>query len=179
MKTKVLVAYATTHGAMQEVAEFVTTVLREQGVNVDLSPARNVQSLQEYRAVVLGAPLYMFHWHKDAHRFLARHRKTLTGSLPVAIFAGGPFGETDADAWQEVRTRFQRELAQYSWLAPAAVEIVGGKFDPTRLRFPYNLIPAMKQMPPSDLRDWSAIRTWAVGLIAMLKLAEDSQPVTA
>ena len=27
-----------------------------------------------------------------------------------------------------------------------------------------NLIPALRRMPPSDVRDWTAIRTWASGL---------------
>ena len=33
-----------------------------------------------------------------------------------------------------------------------------------KLRFPYNLIPALKKMPASDLRDWEAIRAWASSL---------------
>jgi menaquinone-dependent protoporphyrinogen oxidase len=44
--------------------------------------------------------------------------------------------------------------------------MVGGKFDPAKLRFPYNLIPALKKMPASDLRDWVAIRAWASSLAA-------------
>jgi menaquinone-dependent protoporphyrinogen oxidase len=51
---------------------------------------------------------------------------------------------------------------------PVAVELFGGKFDPARLTFPYNLIPALKQMPVSDIRDWDAIRAWAAGLTEKL-----------
>jgi len=46
--------------------------------------------------------------------------------------------------------------------------MVGGKFDPTKLRFSYNLIPVLKKMPASDLRDWVAIRAWASSLAAQL-----------
>jgi menaquinone-dependent protoporphyrinogen oxidase len=108
----------------------------------------------------------MFHWHKEALRFLSQHRKILADHFPVAIFAGGPFGKGDGKEWQEVRAKFDLELAKFSWLTPISVQMVGGKFDPAKLRFPYSLIPALKKMPASDLRDWVAIRAWASSLAA-------------
>ncbi|MBU4314129.1 MAG: flavodoxin [Actinobacteria bacterium] len=165
-KTKVLVAYATSYGSTQEIAEVFSETLRNQGLAVDCEPIRKVRTLERYSAIVLGAPLYMFHWHKDVLRFLSQHRKILADQLPVAIFAGGPFGQGDGNEWQEVRTKFDLELAKFPWLTPVSIEIVGGKFDPAKLRFPYNLIPALKKMPASDLRDWEAIRAWAGSLAA-------------
>jgi len=168
METKVLVAYATSYGSTQEIAEVISETLRSQGLIVELQPLRNVRILEGYSAVVLGAPLYMFRWHKDAHHFLSQHRKILSGNLPVAIFAGGPFGEGDGNEWHEVRVKLDSELAKFPWLTPISIKIVGGKFDPSKLRFPYNLIPALKKMPASDLRDWAAIRAWASNLAAQL-----------
>ncbi len=46
METKILVAYATTHGATQEVAETIAATLRDQGLVVDLQPARKVRMLE-------------------------------------------------------------------------------------------------------------------------------------
>jgi menaquinone-dependent protoporphyrinogen oxidase len=173
MENKVLVAYASVHGSTQEIAEKIAATMREEGLEVDLQPIREVRKLDGYRLVVLGAPLYMFRWHKDALRFLSKHRRAIEGGLQVAIFGGGPIEASDEKAWQEVRSQLEEELARFPWLKPLRVEIVGGKFDPNRLRFPYNLIPAMKQMEASDLRDWAAIRTWAKDLAAQL------QPVLA
>ena len=160
MEEKVLVTYASTHGSTQEVAEVVATVLRDHGLAADIQPARTVRTLAGYSAVVLGAPLYMFHLHKDAQHFLTRYRDAL-GGLSVAIFAGGPFGAGDEKEWSEVRRQLDQELANLAWLKPVAVEVIGGRFDPTRLHFPWNLIPALKHMPANDLRDWIAIRAWA------------------
>lgn len=177
MKIKILVAFASTHGSTQEVAEAVAATLRDHGLSVDLQPARNVRTLEGYRAVVLGAPLYMFHLHKDALRFLSHHQKALTSGLPIAIFAGGPFSSGDEKAsgdeevWQEVRRQLDQELARFPWLKPVAIEVIGGKFDPARLRFPWNLVPALRRLPPSDLRDWEAIRCWATTLAAQLQPA--------
>ena len=171
MQKKILIAYATRTGSTQEVAEAVAVTLRESGLEVDIQPMRNVRTLKGYGAVVLGAPLYMFHWHKDALSFLSRYREVLTDGLPVAIFASGPFAKGDEKEWQEVRKQLDQELAKFAWLRPIAVEIVGGKFDPAKLSFPLNLMPALKQMPASDLRDWTVIRAWASNLAAKLQSA--------
>jgi menaquinone-dependent protoporphyrinogen oxidase len=68
MTAPVLVAYATRYGSTQEVAETVATMLRVRGLEVDIQPMQEVRTLEGYRAVVLGAPLYVGRWHKDAQR---------------------------------------------------------------------------------------------------------------
>jgi menaquinone-dependent protoporphyrinogen oxidase len=169
MSTSILVAYATKYGSTQEVAETVAATLREAGLSVTCGPARQVRDLEGYDAIVLGAPLYMFRWHKDAKNFLSRHRQALM-ARPAAVFALGPFHE-DAKEFQEARGQLDKELARFPWFAPVAIEIFGGKFDPAALSFPYNLIPALKKMPVNDIRDWAAIRAWASGLAAQLQVA--------
>ena len=134
---------------------------RAHGIDCDVMPARAVRQLDAYRAVILGTALYMFHFHKDAKQFLVRNQVVLCNGLPIAIFAGGPTGEGKAEEWGEVRKHVDADLAKMPWLQPASLFIIGGRHDPDRLRFPWNLVPALKQMPPSDLRDWQAIRSWA------------------
>ncbi len=168
MTDSVLVTYVTQTGSTQEVAEAVAARLREDGLAVDLRPMRDVQAVAGYHAVVLGAPLYMYRWHKDAKRFLARHRNALR-ERPVAVFALGPF-EDKAEDWQGVRAQLDKELTKFSWLTPVDITIFGGKFDPAKLSFPYTLIPALRHIPPSDIRDWAAIRSWADSLAAMFQL---------
>jgi menaquinone-dependent protoporphyrinogen oxidase len=101
MSDPVLVAYATRYGSTQEVAEAVASSLRERKLMVDFQPIRDVRTLAGYRAVVLGAPLYLGHWHADAGRFLSRRREALM-ERPVAIFALGPFS-MDEQKWQSAR----------------------------------------------------------------------------
>jgi len=166
MSVSTLVGYATRSGSTQEVAETIAATLREDGLTVVCQPLKEVQTLDGYGAVVLGAPLYMFRWHKDAMRFLSRHRQALT-ERSAAVFASGPI-EDNVQQWQDARGHLDKELLKFPWFAPVAVEIIGGKFDPAKLTFPYNLLPALKRMPASDLRDWTAIRAWAHGLTALL-----------
>jgi menaquinone-dependent protoporphyrinogen oxidase len=79
----------------------------------------------------------------------------------------GPLHDAAKD-WQDVRAQLDKELLKFPWLAPVAAEVFGGKHDPAKLSFPYTLIPALKQMPATDIRDWTAIRAWASGLAARL-----------
>lgn len=168
MLTSVLVGYATRYGSTQEAAEVVAQALRERGSAVDLLPLRNVKSLEGYHAVVLGAPLFMFHWHKDALRFLSRFRKVLS-DLPVAAFALGPVTDPyKEEEWQGARDQLEKELAKYPWFKPAALEIFGGRFDPQKMGFPMKMFTG--KMPAMDIVDLAAVRTWAEGLPEILVL---------
>jgi menaquinone-dependent protoporphyrinogen oxidase len=169
MSALVLVGYATRYGSTQQVAEAIAATLRECGLAVDNQPMREVRTLKGYGAVVLGAPLFMFRWHKDALRFLSRHREALT-RRPVAVFALGPTHDPyDEKEWQDSRAQLDKELAKFPWFTPVALEMFGGKYDPTYLRFPINLLAG--KVPASDQRDWTAIRAWASNLAAKLQLA--------
>lgn len=160
MEKPVLVAYASLCGSTEEIARAIASRIEARGLSTYFARLRDVRSLAEYSAVILGAPFYMFQWHQDARRFLSRFRKPLT-EIPVAIFGGGPFGTSKEEDWEGVRAQLDKELARFPWLKPVSTLVVGGRFDPARLRFPYSWIPAMKAMPPSDVRDWDAIQNWA------------------
>jgi len=176
IEKKILLAYATMSGSTQEIAEFVANELTHLGDHVELRPCNEIHDLTEFSGVVLGAPIYMFHLHKDAQRFLQRHQKSLAG-LPIAVFAGGPYGPNVAQDALGVRKNLDNELAKFVWLKPVSVQLVGGRFDPARLRFPYNLIPALKQATASDSRNWEEIRAWVNSLPSLL-VHPSLQPLT-
>jgi menaquinone-dependent protoporphyrinogen oxidase len=168
MSNKILVTYATRYGSTQEVAEEIAATLRESGLEVDLRPAREVRALEGYHAVVLGAPLFMFRWHKDAHWFLKQHRKALVRQR-VAVFALGPTHDPyDEKEWQDSRAQLDKELAKSPWFTPVALQMFGGRYDPAKLRFPLSLLAG--EVPASDIRDWDAIRAWAHSLAAALQI---------
>jgi menaquinone-dependent protoporphyrinogen oxidase len=169
MSSKILVAFATRYGSTQEVAEAVASALRETGAEVDVKPLREARSLAGHTAVVIGAPLMMYRWHKDAFAFLSRHHQALL-KVPVAVFALGPVKDPhDEQEWLDSRSQLDKELAKVPWFKPVALEMFGGKFDPTLLGFPLNKLAG--SAPPSDIRDWNTIRTWATTLPASLRQA--------
>ena len=169
MSTSVLVGYATRYGSTQEVAEAIAATLRECGLAIDIQPLREVRTLAGYSAIVLGAPLFMFHWHKEALSFLSRHREALM-ARPVAVFVLGPVHDPHDEAeWQDSRAQLDKELAKFPWFTPIALEMFGGKYDPAKLRFPIKMFAGNE--PASDLRDWTAVRAWARDLAAKFEPA--------
>ncbi|MEU2749848.1 flavodoxin domain-containing protein [Streptomyces collinus] len=89
MPTNVLVAYGTTNGSTAEIAGTIAEVLRREGLTAEALPAGAVPSVAAYDAVVVGGGLYAGHWHKDARRFVRRHRKDLA-RRPLWFFSSGP-----------------------------------------------------------------------------------------
>lgn len=166
MADPLLVAFATMYGSTEEVAEAIAETLRGCGLEVVLSQARDVRSVEGYSAVVLGAPLMLFRWHKDARRFLARHRKGLA-ERPVVLFALGPTHVPhDEKEWADARRQLDQDLAKFTWLKPTAIEIFGGKYDLAKLHFPLNRLAG--SVPATDIRDFDTIRAWARDLAARL-----------
>jgi menaquinone-dependent protoporphyrinogen oxidase len=149
---EVLIAYATKHGSTHEVAETVAAHLAQFGVEAHTLPADRVESLDEYQAVVLGAPLYMGRWHRDARAFLRRFRTELA-SRPLAVFALGPLEDTPKQ-WEGASEQLYKALAHVPAVEPVTVGLFGGAIVPETLHFPFSHIPA------GDLRDWDAIRAW-------------------
>jgi menaquinone-dependent protoporphyrinogen oxidase len=152
---RILVAYATKHGSTREVAERIARDLRDRGLAVDVMPAAEVGLVRGYDGIVLGGALYMGRLHKEARRFLARHRDGLAGRA-LAVFAMGPRTLEPADVASS-RAQLEHALAG---VAPDALAIFGGVVKPEALRFPFN------RMPASDARDWDAIDAWTAELFA-------------
>jgi menaquinone-dependent protoporphyrinogen oxidase len=176
MPASILVTYASRYGSTQEVAEVIAKTLREHGLAVDVAPVRDVRSLEGYRVVVFGAPLYIGHWPKDAQRFLSEQQEALM-LRQVAIFTLGPI-MPDEKEWEGVRDQLEQQMASYPWLKPVASELFGGRYDPERLRFPDSVlarlpVSPLSKLPARDARDWTAIRAWAAKVIAVI------QPVAA
>jgi menaquinone-dependent protoporphyrinogen oxidase len=161
---RVLVAYASKYGSVAEVARYLGAVLRDHDARCDVVTSRDASELDGYDLVVLGTGLYMGRAHRDARRFLRRHREELE-HMPFAVFAMGPLsGEEEEKA--KVRPHLDRALARYPEIEPVATEIFGGVIDPEKMPFPFN------RMPAGDHRDWDEIREFGVSLLAKV-------PVTA
>jgi menaquinone-dependent protoporphyrinogen oxidase len=147
-----LVVYGSKHGSTQEVAAAIAKRLTQAGRDVELRRARDVDDLTPYDGVVLGGSLYFGRWHKDAVRFLSKHRRELS-ERPVEVFALGPKTAEPEDLAQS-RAQLGKALQKVPEVKPRSIAVFGGALDPSKLRFPLNRIPA------SDARDWNAIEAW-------------------
>jgi menaquinone-dependent protoporphyrinogen oxidase len=154
--TRVLIAYASKYGSVEEVAKYVGAVLRDRGAACAVMPVDEVDEAFSYDLVVLGTGLYMGRMHREARRFLKRHREALEHE-PFAAFAMGPLSGDTAEK-EKVRPQLERSLDRYPGLEPVSIAIFGGVIDPEKLHFPFD------HMPAGDHRDWDEIRDFAFAL---------------
>ena len=94
---RVLIAYASRHGATQGIAERVAGTLTTAGLDAEIRSLKDAGDLAGYDAFVIGSAVYMFHWLKEMPRFLRRHEKLLS-EHPVWLFSSGPLGTETTDA---------------------------------------------------------------------------------
>ena len=169
MAGKVLVAFATKHGATAEIAQAIGEALGAEGLAVDVWPVREVRALDQYSAVIVGSVVQMDHWQDEALDFLKRFERDLM-VRPTWFFSSGPTGGSpEADALvaralaspgavpppKEIAKRAARIGARGHATFPGKVgEGVGGIF--------------AKWVPKGDWRDFDAIKAWARAIGAEL-----------
>lgn len=169
---RVLVAYASRHGATQGIAEQIARTLEESGLEVTLRQADEVQAVEGYDAFVIGSAAYMFHWLKEASGFVRRHRAHLA-EHPVWLFSSGPVGTQTVDekGRDVVEMSTPREFAEFAELIhPRGQQVFWGAYDPIAPpvglaeRLVSRMPAARSALPAGDFRDWQAIAAWAQGI---------------
>lgn len=184
MATKMLVAYASRHGATRGIAERIAETLKREGLEVTLQSVEEVDGVEAYDAFVIGSAAYMSNWMKEATAFVRRNRDLLA-SRPLWLFSSGPVGTETVDAkGQDVlKAAEPREFAEFAGaLHPRDERVFFGAYDPDaepvglmeRLGAPFLRMPSVRDaLPAGDFRDWPAIEAWAEGI------ARELQQVTA
>jgi len=173
MTDRILVTYATCFGSTQEIADSIAARLRDQGVAVDLRPMADVDSLDGYRAALLGSAVQHGAWLPEALAFAETHQQALR-RMPVALFTVHTTNLGNDAASQRNRRAFLdsvRPLVQ-----PVTEVYFAGKFD---RRGAALLLPpwAARFIPTLDWRKWKAIHAWADDVPALL-LAAQPGPVS-
>jgi menaquinone-dependent protoporphyrinogen oxidase len=174
---KVLVAYATRHGATEGIAERVAATLQRNGLDVTIAPAAQAGSLSEYDAFVIGSATYALHWLKEASRLIRDHAAVLE-ARPVWLFSSGPLGPDKVDEHgKDAREAAEpREFAEFArTVRPRGQRVFFGAYDPEAepvgfMEKVMHAIPAAREaLPRGDFRDWADIDAWAEEIARELK----------
>jgi menaquinone-dependent protoporphyrinogen oxidase len=164
----VLVAYASRHGATAGIAERVAAGLRAAGLSAEARSVREIDDVEAHDAFVIGSAAYLFHWLKDATRFVRRHRAFLA-TRPVWLFSSGPLGtdRTDQQGDDVLEVTRPREFAELAALVhPRGMQVFFGAWDPRAPRVGIieqvvRRMPAAEATPAGDFRDWAVIDEWS------------------
>lgn len=168
MVTRVLVAYATKYGSTAEIAERIGEVLNQAGLSVEVLPAKRVDELASYDAVVLGSAVYMFRWRRPAARLLKRNRRLLAQKL-VWLFSSGPTEEGDPFEIAEGWTLPKGLQAVADEIGPVDVMLFGGALDLERMKGFDRWVMSKFDAPTGDFRDWGSVTAWAHGVAYRLQ----------
>ena len=157
---KILVAYASRHGATGEIAEKIGSILQTRGYTTDISPMDAVTDLHAYDCLVLGSAIYAGKWMKPVMEVLEKEADWLA-QKSVWLFSSGPTGAGDATAllqgWiapEDLRPLFDR-------IKPRGVALFHGAIDPDKLNFAEKEIVRKFNAPVGDFRNWKEIMDWA------------------
>jgi menaquinone-dependent protoporphyrinogen oxidase len=172
---EVLVAYASRHGATAGIGERIAAGLQAAGLSADPVEVTQVGDLARYDAFVIGSAAYLFHWLKDATRFVKRNH-ALLGTRPVWLFSSGPLGTDRVDEQGDdvLETTRPKEFDELAPLVHARdMQVFFGAWDPEapRVGLTEQLVrrlPAAEATPAGDFRDWAAIDTWSAGIARAL-----------
>ena len=162
---KVLVVYASKHGATQGIAEAIAEQLRVHQLDADAVPAAADVAVDAADAVVLGSAIYAGSWRDEAVGF-ARANKEVLAALPVWLFSSGPLGEVVED--DEKQPKQLDELT--GDIQPNEHRMFFGALDRSKLGFGERMMVKAVKAPEGDYRDWDAIRAWADQIAAALEL---------
>ena len=166
---RILVVYASRHGATKGIAERIAATLQARGLEITLRSVEQAGELAEYDAFVIGSAAYAFHWVKESTELVRRNR-SLLARRPVWLFSSGPLGVETTDAQgRDLRTVAEpREFAELrAAIRPRGEQVFFGAYDPAAAPIGFmerftRLMPATRAaMPSGDFRDWAAIEAWA------------------
>ena len=82
---KVLVVYASRHGATRGIAQRIGDVLRSEGLEVEVAPADHAAGVGTADAVVVGSAVYMGSWLKEGIDFIKRNEVDARRATSVAV----------------------------------------------------------------------------------------------
>lgn len=174
MSAKVLVVYASHHGATGGIAEEIATTLRSAGLEAWARPAGEIEGLETYDAFVIGSAVYAFRWVPEAANFV-KENQVLLGSRPVWLFSSGPLGTELVDAkGRDVKAEPKTVTEIRAIMRPRDHRVFFGAYDPDArpkgfMERVTRLMPAARDLlPRGDFRDWREIQAWATEIAGQL-----------
>jgi menaquinone-dependent protoporphyrinogen oxidase len=163
MVKKVLIAYATKHGATAEIAEKIGGILRGASLAVEVISVKKAGDPAAYAAVILGSAVYIGQWRKEAAAFLTANEGALA-SRPVWLFSTGPTGTGDPVAIMK-GWRFPENLQPLAdRIRPRGVALFHGALDEKQLNLAEKMAIKMVKAPIGDFQDWNAVTAWGRGI---------------
>lgn len=173
----VLILYGTRYGTAEEIAEKMTSQLRDENAEVDLINAKDKNKLDvtKYDLIVVGSGIKMGKWSKNALNFLKKYKKELA-DRKVALFVTCGAANQEKTVQEAQEKYLDKVASKYLMNEPLSTGLFGSVYDPDANHgLLYKLVKGniQKEMikmghDPTkryDYRDWDEISKWTLNLL--------------
>lgn len=175
---RVLVAFASRHGATREIAATLVRELlrsdagRRGSLSAVLSPVQRCPDPSDFDAVVLGSALYAGRWLEPARQYAETRASELRGR-PCWLFSSGLVGGPPGAPRDGDDGRWIGDL-----VGARAHRIFPGRVEPRLLSSVERCTWAEGPAGAGDFRNWPAVRSWS-DLIAGELVGRSALPLGA
>jgi menaquinone-dependent protoporphyrinogen oxidase len=159
---RVLIVYGTSRGGTAGLAHMVAEAFVAQDIVADVGSANEVDSFEDYNAVLVGGALYNGRWHADASWFVERNLQDLR-AVPSWFFSSGPLDDSASSGALAPVPQVQ-ELARRADIRGHMT--FGGYLAP---RSSGLLSALLSWGKPGDYRDRRQVDEWVGRIIARLR----------
>ena len=164
---RILVTYSSQLGSAPGIAKEIGNELQKAGHDVEVGDMKTVLSLENYRAVVMGVPVYAgFAGLGEIGNFAKRRFADELSRMPVALFGIGLVYEGTKKNDEYVLKNLNNAISP---LVPVSMVHFCGVVDENKLGF-WQHFGNIAKIPSGDFQDWDKIRAWARELPGLLKV---------
>lgn len=161
---RVLVSPASKHGGTAQIGREMARVLRDNGIDVDVTQPEDINDLSFYDGFVIGSALYMGSWLPAAREFVHEHRSGLRRK-PTWLFSSGPLG--DSKPKEPIDPDVLASLTESS--NAISHRLFGGRLELHRLSRTERFVAHWVGATDGDHREWDEIDRWTVEIAEALK----------
>ena len=113
---KTLILFSTRDGQTREIASYLASELKEQGVYADVVNLNRTEEIvwQDYDRVVIGASIRYGHFHPAVDRFVKKHAATLN-AMPSAFYSVNLVARKAEKRTPQTNSYTRKFLLSYPW----------------------------------------------------------------
>ncbi|MGD9734663.1 MAG: flavodoxin domain-containing protein [Solirubrobacterales bacterium] len=157
---RVLIAYASRHGATAGIAARIADRMADRGVVPDVRRVDAIEEVGDYDAIVLGSPVYDGAWPPEARRFVSLQAEALA-ARPLWLFSVGSLGDTGRLLGPLAHKEPRDIDSLRATLLPRDYRVFRGVIEKHQWPFWSRLLFHLLGGRLGDHREWSVIDRWA------------------
>lgn len=171
LSLRVLVSPASKHGGTAEIGRRIARVLRDNGIDVDVTQPEDIHDVTPYAGYIIGSALYMGSWLPATQHFVDEHRDGLR-LKPTWLFSSGPLGEAKPE--EPIHPDVRDALMSAS--NACEHRLFSGRLELSRLGRRDRFVARWVGAKDGDYREWDDIDAWTRSIAEAFRASDVAAP---